>query len=233
MRRVALGEAVAVVVAFVEADDERSLSAFGPMVLLRDSARGCGVDELFAIFLLAALRLGWGDCVSAVNCSSTNGGDVDALRRNIAGRSRFSPFTCLFSTIFVGPFCTCFRRLVGVTRAEADVSFRADRRPFTGGGGGGGGGDDRPFIRRGLDTPLDVDDFRDVDRDDDAVLSRPFVVSVSNGAIFFKCSMRCVGLLMRSTVRRFLVMTFVCLNSATRAFRVRCDVFGELSFTSS
>lgn len=173
---------------------------------------------MFAIFLLA-LRLACGDFVSSVN-----GGDGDVLRRNIAGRSRFIPFNLLSSTVFVGPFCTCFRLVVGVDRARDVESFRVVRRPFV------GFGDDRPFGRRGLDTLLNIDDFRDEDLDDDALLS-PFD-SATIGAIFFKCSIRCVGLLMRSTAKRFLVMTFVCLNSATRAFRVRCE-FGGLSLTSS
>lgn len=213
--RIPLEDAVDVsIVDAVDAVDDRSLDAFRSMVVLR--ARDDG-GNLFAIFL-PALRLGCGDCVSVWFCSSDNG-DVDVLRR----RSRFSPFTLLFVIFFVGPFCTCFRRVVGVDGPDDDESRRFDRRPFT-----VGGDDDRPFGRRGLDTLLDIDDFRDDERDD-ALLS-PFD---TNGAIFFKCSRRCVGLLMRSTVRRFLVITFFCLNSATRAFRVRCALCGELSFTSS
>lgn len=106
------------------------------------------------------------------------------LQRSIAGRSRFIPFTLLFSIILVGLFCTCFRLFVGVD--DDDESCRVDRRPFT------DCGDDNPFGRFGLDTLLDIEDFRDDDLDDDAVL--PFV-SASKGAIFFKCSIRCVGLL--------------------------------------
>lgn len=124
---------------------------------------------------------------------------------------------------FVGPFWTGFRFLVGVIDVKDDALCRLDRRPFS------GCGDGKPFSRRGLDTLLDIDDLRDDDLDD-ALLS-PFD-STTRGATFFKCSMRCVGLLIRSTDRRVRVMTFVFLNSATRAFLVRCELSG-LSFTSS
>lgn len=208
------------VVDFVEAD---LFDVVFVSVVLRDDddTRERVGGDLFAIFLLA-FRLACGDCVSECSCSSERGGDVDPFRRCIAGRSLFSPFTLLFSMVFVGPFCTCFRLVVGVIGVEYDEFCRLDRRPFS------GCGDGKPFCRRGLDKLLVIDDLRDDDLED-ALLS-PFD-STTKGATFFKCSIRCVGLLIRSTDRRVRVMTFVFLNSATRAFRVRCEL-GGLPFTS-
>lgn len=121
------------------------------VVLLDDEDTcACGDGDLFAIFL-RALRLACGVCVSECSCSSGKGGDVDVFRRSIAGRSRFSPFTLLFSMLFVGPFCTGFRPFLGVDNVKDDEFCRLARRPFSG---------------RGLDTLLDIDDFRDDDRDD-------------------------------------------------------------------
>lgn len=208
-----------VLVETVEAVDERSLCA-DVSAVRRDSddERDCGGGDLFATFPLA-LRLGCGDCVSECDWPSDDG----VLFRNITGRSLFSPFTFLLAMLFVGPFCTCFRLAVGVDGADDTESERADRLPFW------IGGVDLPFCR-GLDILLDIDDLRDDDLLDDDKLLSP-LVSPTFGAIFFSCAMRCVGLLMRSTVRRFLVITFWFLNSATRAFRVLCERVG-VSFAS-
>lgn len=76
---------------------------------------------------------------------------------------------------------------------------------------------------------IDIDD--DDDDDDDILRHWVGLVPVIDrvldwwlsafGAIFFKCSMRCVVLLMRSNECRFRVMIFFSLNSATSALRVR------------
>lgn len=83
------------------------------------------------------------------------------------------------------------------------------------------------FFCAGVDA---VDD--DDDDDDDRRLVVDFVADVADnlflfcccnafGAIFFKCSTRCVVLLMLSNECRLRVMIFFSLNSATSALRVR------------
>lgn len=72
---------------------------------------------------------------------------------------------------------------------------------------------------------LDGDDRRvagEFDGDADGVLFVLFRFVAVAGAIFFKCSTRCVVLFILSNDFRFRVMIFCSLNSATSAFRVRC-----------